>query len=155
ADAGANPYSIVGVNPAAFGSIYGASSMPSATNATIGIITQGSVTQTITDLKGFASANGYPVPPVTTVVVGTASNDTSGMVEWNMDTQSSLASAGGTIKSMLLYDVNSLSDADLTQGYNRAVSDNLAKAINVSLGGCETAFQGTEPTQDQIFQTAI
>jgi subtilase family serine protease len=51
--------------------------------------------------------------------------------------------------------VNSLSDANLTQGYNRAVSDNLAKAINVSLGGCETAFQGSEATQDQIFQTAV
>jgi xanthomonalisin len=155
AEAGANPDAIVGVNPTAFPSIYGASSMPSASNTTIGIITQGSVTQTITDLKAFASAAGYPVPSVTTVVVGTPSGDTSGMVEWNMDTQSSLASAGGTIKSMLLYDVNSLSDANLTQGYNRAVSDNLAKAINVSLGGCETAFQGTEPTQDQIFQTAI
>jgi subtilase family serine protease len=154
-EGGANQYATVGVNPSAFGSIYGAASMPSATNATIGIITQGSVTQTITDLKSFASSAGYPVPPVSTVVVGTASSDTSGMVEWNMDTQSSLASAGGTIKSMLLYDVNSLSDADLTSGYNRAVTDNLARAINVSLGGCETSFSGSEATQDQIFQTAV
>jgi subtilase family serine protease len=154
-DNGASNYATVAVNPANFGSIYGASSMASASNATIGIITQGSVSQTITDLKSFAASSGYPVPPVSTIVVGTASSDTSGMVEWNMDTQSSLASAGGTIHSMLLYDVNSLSDADLTQGYNRAVSDNLARAINVSLGGCETAFGSDEATQDQIFQTAV
>jgi subtilase family serine protease len=138
-----------------FASIYGATSLPSATSATIGIITQGSVSQTITDLKSFASSAGYPVPPVSTVVVGTPSSDTSGVVEWNMDSQSSLAAAGGTIHSMLLYNVNTLSDADLSQGYNKAVSDNLARTINVSLGGCESDEGSVEATQDQIFQTAV
>jgi len=138
-----------------FPGIYGASSLPSASSATIGIITQGTVAQTITDLKAFASRSGYPVPPVTTTVVGTPSGDTSGIDEWNMDTQSSLAAAGGTIHSMILYNINSLSDANLTAGFNRAVSDNLAKVINVSIGGCESGFSGTEQTDDQIFQTAV
>ena len=153
----ATTQSVVGVNPTLFPSIYGASGMPSATTATIGIITQGSMTQTVADLKTFASNAGYPVPPVSVVTVGAASSDTSGVDEWNMDTQSSLAAAGGTIKSMLLYTANTLSDANLTTTYNKAVSDNLAKVINVSLGECETSAKssGTEASNDQIFQTAV
>ena len=61
---------IVGINPTLFPSIYGASGMPSATTATIGIITQGSMTQTIADLKTFAANAGYPTPPVSVVTVG-------------------------------------------------------------------------------------
>jgi xanthomonalisin len=154
---GAHTYAVTGVSIPNFPSIYGASSMPSATSATIGIITEGSMTQTITDLKSFASSAGYPVPPVTTVTVGTASTDTSGVDEWNMDSQSSLAAAGGTIQSMLLYTATSLDDAPLTAAYNKAVSDNKAKVINVSLGECETSAQssGIESSNDQIFQTAV
>lgn len=153
----ATPQAVVGINPTLFPSIYGASGMPSASTATIGIITQGSMTQTVTDLKTFAANAGYPVPPVSVVTVGSASTDTSGVDEWNMDSQSSLAAAGGTIKSMLLYTANTLSDADLTTTYNKAVSDNLAKVINVSLGECETAAKssGITASNDQIFQTAV
>ena len=148
---------VVGVNPTQFASIYGATGLPSATDATIGIITQGSMTQTVADLKTFAANSGYPVPPVTVVTVGSASSDTSGVEEWNMDTQSSLATAGGTIKSMLLYTATTLSNADLTTTFNKAVSDNLAKVINVSLGECETAAQssGFTASNDAIFQSAM
>jgi PKD repeat protein len=152
---GASRDAVTGVQIPNFPSIYGASSLPVGSNATIGIITQGSVTQTITDLKSFAASAGYPVPNVTTVVIGQQSGDTSGMVEWNMDSQSSLAAAGGTIKQMVLYNINSLTDANLTAGYNRAVTDNTARVINVSLGGCENSEVGVEPTQDQIFLTAM
>ena len=151
----ATPQATGGVSIPSFPIIYGASNLPSATNATIGIITSGSLTQTIKDLKSFASSAGYPVPPVTTSVVGTAGTSTSGTDEWNMDSQASLAAAGGTIKSMVLYNVNSLSDANLSLGYNRATTDNLARAINVSLGACETDEASIEPTQDQIFQSAV
>ncbi|HEX7637153.1 MAG TPA: protease pro-enzyme activation domain-containing protein [Burkholderiaceae bacterium] len=151
----ATPQAVTGVSIPNFPAIYDASSLPSATNATIGIITSGSLTQTISDLKSFASSAGYPTPPVTTTVVGTASSSTSGTDEWNMDSQSSLAAAGGTIKSMILYNVSSLSDAALAAGYNKAVTDNKARAINVSLGGCETDEGSAESTQDQIFETAV
>ena len=98
----ATPQAITGVSIPNFASIYGASSLPSATTGTIGIITSGKVTQTITDLKSFASSAGYPVPNVTTTVVGTAGTSTSGTDEWNMDSQSSLAAAGGSISHMIL-----------------------------------------------------
>jgi len=149
------PQAIAGVSIPNFASIYGASSLPSATTGTIGIITAGSLTQTITDLKSFASSAGYPVPNVTKTVVGTAGTSTSGTDEWNMDSQSSLAAAGGSISHMILYNVTDLSDAALSLGYNKAVTDNLARAINVSLGGCESSEGSVEASQDQIFQTAV
>ncbi len=151
----ATPQAVTGVSIPNFASIYGASSLPSATTGTIGIITSGKVTQTITDLKSFASSAGYPVPNVTTTVVGTAGTSTSGTDEWNMDSQSSLAAAGGSISHMILYNVNSLSDSALSLGYNKAVTDNLARAINVSLGGCESDEGSVETSQDQIFQSAV
>ncbi len=155
APAAVTPQAVAGVSIPNFASIYGASSLPSATTGTIGIITAGSLTQTIADLKSFASSAGYPAPNVTTTVVGTAGTSTSGTDEWNMDSQSSLAAAGGTISQMILYNVTDLSDAALTAGYNKAVSDNKARAINVSLGGCETNQGSVEATQDAIFQSAV
>jgi xanthomonalisin len=149
------PQAVTGVSIPNFASIYGASSLPSATTGTIGIITAGRLTQTITDLKSFASSAGYPVPNVTTTVVGTAGTSTSGTDEWNMDSQSSLAAAGGSISHMILYNVTDLSDSALSLGYNKAVTDNLAKAINVSLGGCESSEGSVEASQDQIFQQAV
>ena len=151
----ATPQATAGISIPNFASIYGASSLPSATTGTIGIITAGKLTQTITDLKSFASSAGYPVPNVTTTVVGTAGTSTSGTDEWNMDSQSSLAAAGGTISQMILYNVTDLSDASLSAGYNKAVSDNKARAINVSLGGCESDEGSVEATQDAIFQSAV
>lgn len=148
---------VTGHNPTDFPTIYNATSLPSATNATIGIIAQGDMTQTIADLNTFTANAGYPQTNVSTVVINGGSNDTSGLVEWNMDTQSSLAAAGGTIKHMILYATSTLSDADLTSAYNQAVSDNQANSINVSLGECETDAQssGVTASNDQIFQTAV
>ena len=146
-----------GHNPTDFPAIYNASGLPSAVNATIGIITQGSMQQTIADLNTFTSRAGYPTVNISTVTVGAASTDTAGVGEWNMDTQDALAAAGGTIKQMILYTANTLSDADLTDTYNRAVSDNVAKTINVSLGECETSAKnsGIMASNDQIFQAAV
>ena len=146
--------SIVGVSPTAFAAIYGAANLPVGTNATIGIVTVGSTTQTITDLKNFASKAGYPVPPVSTVTINGGSTSTSGVSEWNMDSQSSLATAGGTIKSMTLYTTRSFSDSDLSAAYNKAMSDNKAKVISVSIGGCETDMS-TLTTDNQTFQSAV
>ena len=150
-----SPQAVSAVSIPNFASIYGASSLPSATTGVIGIITAGKVTQTISDLKSFASSAGYPVPNVTTTVVGTAGTSTSGTDEWNMDSQSSLAAAGGSISQMILYNVTDLSDSALSLGYNKAVTDNKARAINVSLGGCESDEGSVEASQDQIFQQAV
>jgi len=153
----ASTQTVQAVSPTLFGSIYGASGLPSATNATIAIVTAGDVSQTVTDLRSFASNSGYPTPPVSIVTVGTAGTDTSGTDEWNMDSQVSLAAAGGTIKSMLLYAGTDLSDSALTAVYNKIISDNKAKVINVSLGECENDAKssGIMASNDQIFQSAV
>ncbi|MET3130954.1 pseudomonalisin [Oxalobacteraceae bacterium GrIS 1.11] len=153
----AHVLSNTGHSPTDFPAIYNASGLPSAVNATIGIITQGDMTQTVADLNTFTSKAGYPKVNLSTVTVGASSTDTAGVGEWNMDTQDALAAAGGTIKQMILYTANTLSDADLTDTYNRAVSDNVAKTINVSLGECENDAQssGIMASNDQIFQAAV
>ena len=147
----------VGHDPKDFSTIYDADSLPAATNTTIAIISEGNITQTLTDLDSFASKNGFPAPTVQKVVVGTPGNDTSGTVEWNMDSQSSLSMAGGKVQKMIFYVATSLADAPLTAAYNKAVTDNVAKAINVSLGECENAAKssGIESSNDAIFQVAV
>jgi pseudomonalisin len=144
-----------GVRMTDFPAIYGASSLPRAGLGNVGIITSGSLTQTIADLKSFAASAGYSMPPVVTTVVGSAGAGTSGTDEWNLDTQAVLAAAGGQLEQMILYNVANLSDASLTKAYNQAVTDGSARAINVSLGACETDEASIEPTQDAIFQTAV
>ena len=147
----------VGHNAKDFSTIYNADGLPAATNTTLAIISEGNITQTLTDLNSFASKNGFSAPTVQKVVVGSAGSDTSGIVEWNMDSQTSLAMAGGKVKSMIFYVATTLADAPLTAAYNKAVTDNIAKAINVSLGECENSAKssGIESSNDAIFQVAV
>jgi len=146
----------VGHSPAAWPTIYAAGSIPNAANTTIGIVTAGPLTQTLKDLASFVKSAGFASPTTSTVSVGSGSVSSSGATEWDIDSQDSLGSAGGVVKSMIFYNAPSLSDANLTAEYNAAVSANVAKIINVSLGECETSAKsaGTESAEDQIFETA-
>ncbi len=149
--------SAVGHNPTDFPTIYNANGLPTASNATIGIISEGDISQTLVDLNAFATGAGYALPSVDKIIVGAAGTDTAGLLEWNMDSQSSLSAAGGAIRKMVFYVSTTLDDAPLTEAYNRAVTDNVAQAINVSLGECETAAKtsGIEAADDAIFQVAV
>jgi len=147
----------VGHSPSAWPTIYNGTTIPNAANTTIGIISSGSMTQTLKDLATFVKQAGYASPTVSTVIAGGAGSSTSGTPEWDIDSQDSLGAAGGVVKSMVFYVAKSLSDAALTTAYNAAVSANTAKVINVSLGECETSAKssGVEATDDLIFQTAV
>jgi subtilase family serine protease len=151
------PQSISPITQTLFPSLYGAASMPVASGATIGVVTAGSMTQVVADLKAHAALVGWPVPPVTVIAVGQTGTDTSGQAEWDMDSQVALAAAGGTVRSMILYTATSFDDGDLMATFNRVVSDNKARAINVSLGECETDARdsGVLAADDQIFQAAV
>jgi pseudomonalisin/xanthomonalisin len=153
----ADPLTKVGHDPTEFPAIYDATALPSATAGTIGIISEGDITQTIADLDTFAANSGFPAPTIHKIVVGAAGTDTSGVVEWNMDSQVSLSAAGGHVKAVNFYVATTLDAAPLTAAYNRAVTDNVAKAVNVSLGECETAAKnsGEEASDDAIFQIAM
>jgi len=144
-----------GHSPAAWPTIYGGTGIPTAANTTIGIVSGGNMSQTLSDLSTFVQQAGFQTPNVN--VVGGSGSSTSGTPEWDIDSQDSLGAAGGVVQGLIFYAANSMSDADLNSDYNQVVSDNAAQVINVSLGECETDAKsdGTIATDDQIFETAV
>lgn len=146
-----------GFNPTAFPTIYHAGSTVTASATTVAIVAEGNLAPTLTDLTAFENANG--ITPVATQVIktGASSTDTSGTDEWDLDSQDIVAMAGGKVKSLIFYDSPSLSNANLTTEFNRVVTDNLAKVINVSLGECETSANsdGSLAADDNIFKQAV
>jgi pseudomonalisin/xanthomonalisin len=149
--------SVHGINPVNFPLAYGAVNLPSAASTAVGIITEGDMTQTITDLHQFEANNNLPTINPTVVAVGGPSGDKRYFYEWNIDSQTIQGMAGGQVKQMLFYTAQSLSDADITLAFNQAVAENIAAVINVSLGECESDAQadGSLAADDQIFQLAI
>jgi pseudomonalisin len=144
------------LNPTEFPVAYSASSLPAATNTAVGVITEGSMTPVIADLHTFESVNGLPTINPTVINVGGTSGDTTNTDEWDLDSQDIQAMAGGQVQAMYFYTATSLSDAALAATFNRAVSDNLAPVVNVSIGNCESTANsdGTMATDDQEFLLA-
>ena len=151
------PQAITGHNPTEFASIYGGAGAPTGAGVTVGIITQGKITQTITDLNSFTSGAGFPTVTTQTINTNGTSTDTSGVGEWNLDSQDIVGMAGGQVGKILFYNIPTLSNANLTADINKVVTDNLTKIINVSLGECETDAQGdgSAAAQDQSFAQAV
>lgn len=147
------PFTVQTHNPLDLAGIYDASPMPAATNTVVGIITEGNMAPVIADLHTFETNNNLPTINPTVVTINGGSNDTSGTTEWDLDSQVLQAMAGGNVKQMILYAAAIGTDAGFTLAYNRAVTDNLAKVINVSLGNCEGAAKadGSMSMDDQIF----
>jgi pseudomonalisin/xanthomonalisin len=144
--------------PTAWPTIYNATSLPNGANTTVGIITAGSLTQTLKDLATFVKNQKLATPTTSTVNVGgTGTSSSSGPTEWDIDSQDSLGAAGGVLKSMIFYNAKALTDNDMASMFSRAVSDNKAKVINVSLGECETDAKndGSMATDDQTFEAGI
>ncbi len=144
-----------GHNPTQFPAIYGAGSTANASTVSVGVITQGSMTNVQSDFSKFLSQNGYGSIPLNIVKVNGGGSDTSGDGEWDLDTQDIVGISGG-VKSIYLYDTPTLSDANLTADFNKAVSDNVVKVINVSIGGCETDAEVSGAAEDDnIFEQAV
>ncbi|KVZ83460.1 protease pro-enzyme activation domain-containing protein [Burkholderia ubonensis] len=148
--------------PKEFPALYSATGVPTAAGVTVGIMTIGGVAQTLRDLKTFTSSNGYGAVTTQSVKTngsgGNYTDDQDGQGEWDLDSQSIVGAAGGQVGKLVFYmaDLNASGNTGLTQAFNRAVSDNVAKVINVSLGWCETDANadGTLDAEEQIFTTA-
>jgi xanthomonalisin len=155
--AGFGTQAVTGHNPKEFSAIYGGTGVPTAAGVTVGIVTQGKITQTITDLNTFTSQAGFATVTTQTVNTDGTSSDTSGIDEWNLDSQDIVGMAGGQVGKIIFYNIPSLSNADLTDDFNTIVSANATKIINVSLGECETDTQqdGSAAADNQIFQEGI
>lgn len=143
------------LNAAAFQTAYDAGSYATASQASIGIIMEGDLKSVMPDLLQYEKENKLPNVPVVVVPTGAGSSDTSGVDEWDLDSQTSLGIAGD-FKQEIWYDADSLNDPDLIPAYNKAVTDDVVKTINVSLGGCETLeyLNGGMLLADEVFRQA-
>ncbi|MBA8888767.1 xanthomonalisin [Dokdonella fugitiva] len=154
---GPQPQAVTGHFPNEFSSIYSGTGVATGAGVTVGIITQGKLTQTITDLNSFTAAHGFATVTTQTVNTGGTSNDTSGIGEWNLDSQDVVGMAGGQVGKIIFYNEPTLANSALTANINTAVTANAAKIINMSLGECETDAHsdGSDAADDQLFATAV
>lgn len=144
-------------DPTDFSSIYGGNGIQTAAGVTVGIITEGDMTQSVADLNTFTAANNLPTVNTLVIYTGADSGDNSGNDEWSIDTQDIIGASGGRVGQLILYATPSLTDANLLADFNAAVTANVAKVINVSIGGCETDTKndGTAAASDQIFELGV
>jgi subtilase family serine protease len=153
--AGLGTFAITGHNPAEFSPIYGGTGVPVAAGVAVGIITQGPLDQTITDLNTFTDNKHFP--RVTTQIVNAIGPNQGGTTEWNLDSQDVVGAAGGEVGKIIFYEMASFQNGDLVTDFNTVVTANAAKIINVSLGECELGAigDGSAAAADQIFQVAV
>ena len=103
----------------------------------VAIMAEGNVSQVETDLRTAEKFWGLPTVPYTVKKVGVSSVDTSGLDEWDLDTQISSGFAE-TLKHLYVYDTTTLTDSDIALEYSHWVNDDLAQAGNSSFGTPET-----------------
>jgi subtilase family serine protease len=134
---------------------YDASRTPIGGVTTVAVMAEGDVSGTVSDLRFAENKLGLPQVPVTVVKVGLSSTDTAGVVEWDLDTQSSTGMAQ-SVQMLYIYDTTSLSDSDIANSYSKWVGDNLAQLGNSSFGECEyQAFlDGAMKVDDHLFMQA-
>jgi subtilase family serine protease len=120
-----------------FQTAYDAAGVTTGYGTTVGIISEGDLTQLEPDLRQYEKENNLPQVPLQIIYKDVESTDTSGLDEFDLDSQSSSGIAGN-LRQIIMYAAPSLDDADLTADIERAVSDDLVKEINMSIGGCET-----------------
>jgi len=156
--AAVGPDTAVGHRPAEFATIYNADPLSTASDTTIAIMAAGDISQSLTDLAAFVSQSGYDSPKIKEVFTSQRSGDTAGVIEWDLDSQTSLGVAGGKVKKMIFYiarDVFSL--APFVEAFNLSVADNEAQIVNASLGTCEIGEHnnGDEAAIDASFKVGI
>ena len=130
------PQYLVSYTPAQLTHIYGGDNVTTGSRTQIAIMAEGNVAGVVTDLRKAEALFNLPQVPVQIHQVGLASPDTSGLDEWDMDTQYSTGMAYNVAK-LHIYTTTSLSDSDLALEISRWATDNVAKAASASLGICE------------------
>jgi len=113
-----------------------AHNFPTGSTTAVGIIAEGNLTQVVTDLRTYETTYSLPQVPVTVVNAGIASPDTSGMDEWDLDSQTSTGIAQ-QVSHLYFYVATSLIDSDIALAINKAVTSNKVRAFNMSFGECE------------------
>ena len=140
--------------PSDFPVIYGAGSMANVgSSVPVGSISAGPMSKVLTDLNSVAP--GVTITLRGNTAVGNGSGTNSGDGEWDLDSQSIIAFTG--VKQYYFYVAASMNEADLSTAIAQVVSDNTLKAIDYSLGICETIAQadGTAAANDTSFKQAV
>jgi pseudomonalisin len=120
-------------------SLYNQPSSDEGQGQTMAVFGDGRTDDVISDLRQFEASMGLPAVPITVVNPGAGPfTDDSGLIEWDLDTQSSTGmspqAAGET-----LYFPASLGDADVETALTAWVNDpNGPLQANASFGECET-----------------
>jgi pseudomonalisin len=127
---------LTGYQPKEFSTVYDSTGTRNGRGATMAVIAEGDLTQTITDLRTAEQNQGLRQVPVTVVRTGPASPDTSGADEWDLDTQTSTGVAPYASR-LYIYDVTSLTNADLARGINAFAAQDVALSGSASLGECD------------------
>ena len=129
--------------------------VPDASDTKVAVIAEGDVSQVVTDLRYAEAKQNLPQVPVTIVQVGLPSPDTAGVVEWDLDTQSSTGMAQNVL-GLSIYATTSLSDSDIASAYSKWVGDNDARLGNSSFGECEYQawLDGSMKIDDNLFMQA-
>jgi hypothetical protein len=145
--------SAFGHSPYDFRTIYDAAGMANVTSVPVGSISAGAMNNVLSDL-----ASLYPGVTVTLKgdsALGHTSGTNTGDGEFDLDSQVIIDFTG--VKQYYFYVSASLNDADLETDFAQVVSDNLLKAIDVSLVECETDAQsdGAAASMDTTFKQAV
>ncbi len=143
--------------PDEWSEVYAATGGPAPINVIAGILAEGDMTATITDLNHFTTDAGYPTVVYNILPVGAAYTDTSGQVEWNLDSQDIIGAAGGQIRQLNFYTMPDMTNTSLVANIGQAVNGNKAKIINGSLGECELGAEGdgSDIAADAFFEVAV
>ena len=150
ADGGESTY-----GPKELTALYGGQDAPTGQGQDLSIITAGKVQQPQADLAQFEEANGLPKVTWDRRQVGAASEDTSGDVEWDLDSQYATGLAPG-VKTLHVYVGPSLADEDILATVNQWVSDRASSQASFSAGECEelAALSGFQAGLDTILAQA-
>lgn len=145
--------STAGLYPAQFETTYDAASTNAGTKTAVAILTEGDQTSTIASLRYAEQQEHASTVPVTLVKVGPQSSDTSGADEFDMDSQVSTIVSGG-VSRLYMYNIGSLVDAEVEADFASFVSQNKARALSASIGGCEinSYLDGSEVSTDVLMQ---
>lgn len=100
AEATTNAASTTGHVPVAFPAIYDAAGVTPSTAINVGIISDGDLTQTVKDLATYDSQNGLTPPALQFVPSEVNGTDTSGLDEWDLDSQTVTSMAGSAIGTL-------------------------------------------------------
>lgn len=147
------------LSPLQVAAAYGASSLPAAAQATVGVFVAGDLQPALSDLQSAQAQFRMPVVAVQEVRVGrdgTAYTDTTNTMEWDLDLQAILGMGGG-FREIIAYNAGTLANADLLPTFARWVSDDQARYASASFGECEGDAINTGFMQalDPILQQAV